>query len=203
MHIRRSKWIGIFAVLMLAPLAAGLGTARSIAETKSSPPALSDGGLYIQPWFLQSFLDMREDLGEARKKGKRFVVIFEQKGCPYCRELHLVNFADRTITNYIRANFEVVQLDLWGSRKVTDFDGKELTEKQFAKKYKVRFTPTILFFAKQVPAGKAGKDAEVARMPGYLPPKYFRVFFEYVKTGAFKTTKFRAYVKARLASKAN
>lgn len=196
---RQRGWGRLVAVVMLAPLAAGLGGAGAAAEDRSAAPVLNESGLYTEPWFLESFLDMRDDLAEARRNGKRFVVIFEQEGCPYCREMHLVNFADPKISGYVRANFEVVELDLWGARKVTDFDGTVLSEKAFARKYKVRFTPTVLFFANRVPPGQAGQAAEVARVPGYLPPKYFRMFFEYVRTEAFKTTGFRAWVKRRLA----
>ena len=120
-------------------IAAGRGEAQ--AET-----AIGDDGLYHEPWFLQSFLDLREDLESAASGGKRLAIMWELRGCPYCRETHLVNFADTTITNYIRDNFEVLQLNLIGSRKVTDFDRQELSEKDLAQKYGIRFTPTFQFF---------------------------------------------------------
>ena len=72
--------------------------------------------------------------------------MWELRGCPYCRETHLVNFAEQEITSYIRANFEVLQLNLIGSRKVIDFDRQELAEKDLAQKYAIRFTPTFQFF---------------------------------------------------------
>ena len=40
----------------------------------------------------------------------------------------------------------MLQLNIIGSRKVTDFDGSELSEKALAAKYSVRFTPTFQFF---------------------------------------------------------
>ena len=72
------------------------------------------------------------------------MVLFEQRGCPYCKELHAVNFARSEITDYIREHFMVVQLDLWGSREVTDFDGEAMEERALAGKWRVNFTPTTV-----------------------------------------------------------
>src|SRR6185312_8375782 len=92
-------------------------------------PILTDDGLYKEPWFLESFLDLADDLEGAGKEGKRFVVMWELKGCPYCKDTHLVNFARPEIADYIKSNYKVLQLNIIGSRKVSDFDGAEITEK--------------------------------------------------------------------------
>ena len=113
------------------------------SRARAEQPILTDDGLYKQPWFLESFLDLADDLEGARKEGKRFVIMWELKGCPYCKETHFVNFAQARIADYVKTNFEVLQLNIIGSRKVTDFDGAELSEKELAAKYGVRFTPTF------------------------------------------------------------
>ncbi len=89
------------------------------------------------------------------------MIMWELKGCPYCKETHFVNFAQPRIADYVKTNFEVLQLNIIGSRKVTDFDGTELSEKELAAKYGVRFTPTFQFFGegaaplKSLAAGQA------------------------------------------------
>ena len=83
------------------------------------------------------------------------MIMWELKGCPYCKETHFVNFARGDISDYIKANFEVLQLNIIGSRKVTDFDGTELSEKELAAKYGVRFTPTFQFFGERAAPLKA------------------------------------------------
>jgi thioredoxin-related protein len=109
-----------------------------------------------------------------------------------------VNFADAGITNYIRDNFEVLQLNLIGSRKVTDFDRQELTEKDLAQKYGIRFTPTFQFF----PPSAGGIEAkepmarEVARAPGYLKPQHFLAMFRFVRERAYERGSFREYLAA-------
>jgi thioredoxin-related protein len=172
--------------------------AVAVSRARAEQPILTDDGLYKQPWFLESFLDLGDDLEGARKEGKRFVIMWELKGCPYCKETHLVNFAQPRIADYIKTNFEVLQLNIIGSRKVTDFDGTELSEKALAAKYGVRFTPTFQFFAeaaaplKNVPPEKR----EVARSPGYMRPDDFLAMFRYVREKAYESKSFRDYLKA-------
>ena len=53
---------------------------------------LGDDELHKQPWFTQSFLELSDDLDDAINDNKVLMVLVEQAGCPYCRELHRVNF---------------------------------------------------------------------------------------------------------------
>jgi thioredoxin-related protein len=126
------------------------------------------------------------------------VIAWELKGCPYCKETHFVNFSQSRITDYIKANFEVLQLNIIGSRIVKDFDGRELSEKDLAAKYGVRFTPTFQFFGEQAAALKSLLPAkrEVARAPGYLRPDDFLAMFRYVREKAYESKSFRNFVKS-------
>ena len=176
-----------------AALAASL-----VAPRARAAPVLTEDGLYKQPWFLESFLELPDDLQGAANLGKRFAIMWELRGCPYCKETHLVNFADPKIEDYIRANFEVLQLNIIGSRKVTDFDGAEISEKALAAKYGVRFTPTFQFFPESSAAlgEKAPDKREVARAPGYLLPDDFLAMFRFVREKGYETKSFRDYLRA-------
>ncbi|MEE2998692.1 MAG: thioredoxin family protein [Pseudomonadota bacterium] len=152
-------------------------------------PTIGEDGLYQQKWFHNSFLDLKEDLLEAKAVGKRFVVFWEQKGCPYCKRTHEVNLRIPRIVKYISDHFLVVHLNIWGDKEVTDFDGDITTEKKLAEKWGVRFTPTIQFFPdnpKNV-SKKKGSEVEVMRIPGYFKPFHFYFLFKYVKASAYKT----------------
>jgi thioredoxin-related protein len=131
------------------------------------------------------------------KAGKRFAIMWELKGCPYCTETHLVNFAKPRISSYVKTNFEVLQLNIIGSLKVTDFDGAELSEKELAAKYGVRFTPTFQFFPERADLLKAlpPQKREVARLPGYMRPDDFLAMFRYVREKAYESKSFRDFVK--------
>jgi thioredoxin-related protein len=176
-----------------AALAASL-----IAPRARAAAVLTEDGLYKQPWFLESFLELPDDLQGAANLGKRFAIMWELRGCPYCRETHLVNFARADIEEYIKANFEILQLNIIGSRKVTDFDGTEISEKALAAKYGVRFTPTFQFFPESSAAlgEKAPDKREVARAPGYLLPDDFLAMFRYVREKGYETKSFRDYLRA-------
>lgn len=180
-------------------LGAAAATFLGGGAARASEPILTDDGLYKQSWFLESFLDLAEDLEDARKAGKRFAIMWELKGCPYCKETHFVNFARPDISDYIKANFEVLQLNIIGSRIVTDFDGAKLSEKDMAAKYGVRFTPTFQFFAERTAGMKelAPQKREVARAPGYLRPEDFLAMFHYVREKAYRDKSFRDFITSR------
>ena len=176
---------------------AGL-TALGLAGSARAAAVLTDDGLYRQPWFLEIFLELSDDLQGAANTGKRFAIMWELRGCPYCKETHLVNFARPDIEDYIKANFEILQLNIIGARKVTDFDGSEISEKALAAKYGIRFTPTLQFF----PESAAGlgeqqpEKREVARAPGYLRPDDFLALFRFVREKGYETKSFRDYLRA-------
>ncbi len=184
-----------FVGLVLA--AGGLLAARPVsAQNPVAPPEMGDDGLYIQPWFIHTFLDFREDLIAAKRNGKRFAVVWEQKGCSACKRLHFVNFRVPEVRDFVRDNFDLLQLNVHGSREVTDFDGTVLEERQLARRYHVLYTPTIQFFPEGPDdlAGRNGKDLEVARMPGYLAPALFLTMFRYVREKAYERLRFHEYV---------
>lgn len=145
-------WIGAaLAVLMALPVVA---------------QEMGDDGLYKSPWIRDTFKDLREDLDEANAEGKRLVLFFEQRGCIYCKKMHEEVFTDPEVSEYIDENYFVVQLNLHGSTEVTDFDGEVLQEREMARKWRVLFTPTIVFLPEEVPEGASAMDAQVAVMPG-------------------------------------
>ena len=188
---RRTLLVGgtTAAACLLAPLRLG-----------AAEPELGDNGLHVQDWFVETFLDLQEDLGDAAANGKHFAVLWEQRGCPYCRELHAANLSRPKIVSYLQENFDILQLDLWGSRSVTDFDGEELEERALARKWQINFTPTIVFFPMDTAAmeGKAGRAGEVARMPGYFKPFPFATMFEYVRGGEYRSQSFQRYLQDKL-----
>lgn len=142
---------GLFAVLLISNTA--------LAE-------VGEDGLHKEPWFTVTFKDVAEDIAEARSQGKRLAVIFEQRGCIYCKKLHEGPLSDPEVVDFIKSNFVMVQYNLFGDEEVTDLDGTALPEKDMAKRWGVVFTPTILFMPEQVPEGDNAGRSAVATMPG-------------------------------------
>ncbi|TNE37506.1 thioredoxin family protein [Roseovarius sp.] len=127
---------------------------------------LGDDGLHKTDWMRETFMDLREDLDEANAEGKRLMILIEQRGCIYCERMHRDVFPLPVIDSYIRENFFVVQLDLYGAAELIDFDGEELSQRDAMRKWGMMFTPSILFMPQEVPEGKTAAQAAVAVMPG-------------------------------------
>jgi thioredoxin-related protein len=180
---------------LIAGAAACLALPRG---ARASELKLNDDGLYTKPWFLESLLDLNDDLKDATDKGKRFVVMWELKGCPYCKKIHEINLADPQIENFIKDRFEVLQLNIIGQREVTDFDGQRLPEKEFAKKYGARYTPTFQFFPDSAEgvAQKKPAEREVARWQGYMEPKPFLSMFRFVADKEYEKGSLGDFLKA-------
>jgi len=159
---------------------------------------IGEDGLHVQDWFLQSFLEIGEDQQEMSGQNKHLAVLFEQKGCPYCKQMHEVNLANDKIVNYIKQHFGVLQINMWGSKGVTDLDGDEMEEKDLARKWRVNFTPTIVFLRQGDLDGMPLNTAQAARMPGYLKPFHFLTMFEFVAEKHYENQGFQQYLKEKI-----
>jgi thioredoxin-related protein len=177
---------------------------RSLLAALALPPAAgfaapvrTEGG-YTQDWFHEGFLDLPEDLTEATAAGLRLAVVFDQRGCPYCREMHTDHLAQPEIEGFIRPRFRMVQMDLHGAREATDFDGERMEERALARRWRVTFTPTIVFFPEEAPR-RPGREIEVARMHGLMPKPEFLDLFRFVHERGYEGgTEFRAWRQRRM-----
>ena len=160
--------------------------AFSCLATGSMAAKVEGTGEYEMPsWFKISFLDLRDDIKEAASHGKRVMIYFHQRGCPYCAELINNNFSQKNIVDYTKKHFDVIQINMWGDQDVTGVDGKTLPEKKFAASQKVWFTPTIVFY------DESGKVA--FRVNGYYPPDQFMAALKYVAEKRENKQSFREY----------
>lgn len=138
-------------------------------------------------WFKASFLNLGDDIAEARSRNKRVMLLFTQDGCPYCHALVERNLSQKDIETYLRKHFDVIAINMWGDREVEGLDNRSMTEKQFAASLKVQFTPTILFL------DEAGQT--VLRLNGYIPPTRFMTALEFAAQGT-KDSNYLDYVAA-------
>ncbi|MCB8837204.1 thioredoxin family protein [Aurantimonas sp. VKM B-3413] len=184
---------------MLKALAFAVGL-TAMAAGAAPAAELGDDGLHKEDWFQLTFRDVGEDIRAADEEGKRLAIVFEQRGCIYCKKMHEELLSDPEVRDYIRANFMVVQYNLFGDEEVTDLDGKALTEKSAARRWHVVFTPTILFMPDKVPDGETAADAAVATMPGAFGKQTFLHMFEWVREKGYDTDEhFQKYHARKLA----
>lgn len=140
------------------------------------------------PWFKDSFLELNEDLAEAKSEGRGLILYFHQEGCPYCKKLLNDNFSRPELVEKLTQSYDFIALNMWGDRSVIDVDGEQLTEKSLAVKLKVMFTPTLLFLN---PQGKVE-----FRLNGYYSPLKFNTLLDYLRSE--RHTKFSQYYRQRV-----
>jgi len=173
--------------------AAGLGlmSVHGVARAQDPSPHAVD----IPPWFTESFLDFRDDVRDAARKGRRLMLYFGQDGCPYCRALMTTNFSQRSIVEKTRRHFVAIALNLWGDRETTWIDGRAMSEKALARRLEVQFTPTLLFLDER---GKV-----VARLNGYYPPHRFEAVLDYVAGKHERSISLAAYLARHVRDSAS
>lgn len=183
---RRAALAGLLLLALLPFVAAAVDEIGEIDDTPFIDDTPRERNVEYPEWFKVSFLDLRDDLTEAQAAGKGLIVYFGQKHCPYCEALMKVNFGLEDITRYTRDHFDVVGIDIWGSREVVTLAGESLPERDFAVREKTNFTPAMVFYD--------AKGKEAFRMTGYYPPYKFRALLEYVVEGFHEREAFRDYL---------
>ncbi len=165
----------------------------------SAAAEIGDDGLHKQDWFATTFRDIREDMKNAKSEGKRLVLIFEQRGCSYCRQIHEQVLTDPEVKDFIKTNYMVVQYNLYGDEEVTDLDGETLTEKTAARKWRVTFTPTIFFMPEEADGKKDVGASTVSVMPGAFRKGTFLDMFQWVHKKGYETDEgFQRYHARRI-----
>ncbi|MGB5774961.1 MAG: thioredoxin family protein, partial [Sedimenticolaceae bacterium] len=140
-------------------------------------------------WFKESFLDVAEDVDEAAQAGKHVILFMHLNGCPYCYKMTEENFKHAPYKEFIKANFDVIAINIRGDREVVLNEGTSLTEKELAVRLKVMYTPTIVFLNQQ--------NKVVARVNGYRSVPDFKYVLDYVQEKAYLETSLSKYVDAR------
>jgi thioredoxin-related protein len=187
-RMRWKRWWVIPALLLLLLVSA---KAQAQALDDADFPAIDDTprqiGLHTPEWFELSFLDFQEDLERAVERGKKGLAIyFGMDHCPYCEVMINTNLAEPDIRQYFSDHFDVIALDVQGSREVVTLDGEAMTERQFAVERRLNFTPAFTFFD--------ADGEEIHRIRGYYPPYRFRAALEYVIDRHDRELSFRDYL---------
>lgn len=162
---------------------------------------IGDDGLHKEDWFTVSFRDIAEDIETAKAERKRLAIVFEQRGCIYCAAMHEKLLSDPEVSDFIKANFVVVQYNMFGDEEVTDLDGEVLTEKTAARKWGYVFTPTIVFLPEDAPKGQPVSEVAVATMPGAFGKWTFLHMFEWVAAKGYEGDEHFQKYHARMLDK--
>jgi len=143
-------------------------------------------------WFKDSFGDIKEDVEEAKNSNKRLMLYFYQHSCPYCRLFQNETLSDTDASHKIRKLFDVVKINMWGDKEISDMQGIETTEKEFSLELGVQYTPTLLLFNEE---GKV-----VMRINGYYPKKKILKAVDHIGNKKEKTLSFRKFYNMEMES---
>lgn len=128
-----------------------------------------------------SFFDMPNDVKQAKAEHKTGVFLFFQMAdCPFCHRMETTVFTDPAVIEYMKKHFVTASIDIEGDVMMTDFEGKQITQKEFSfKQFRVRATPVMAFIDTQ------GKVATLFTGPTRSPEEFLSLA-EFVVSGAYK-----------------
>lgn len=131
--------------------------------------------------------DLQGDLAAAKDEGKiGILLMFEMDDCPFCSRMKQTVLNQSEVQDYYRKHFLIYSMDTKGDAPMTDFKGKQTTEKAFALEQRARATPVFLFYDLD---GNA-----VTRFTGATQTREeFMLLGRYVVEGGYKTMPFNVF----------
>lgn len=140
-----------------------------------------------QHFFNAHLGDLKAELDTARQEGKQGILLmFELDDCPFCHRMKQTVLNQSEVQAYYRKHFLIFSMDAEGATALTDFSGKQVTEKKFALENRVRATPVFIFF------DLTGKPMTRFTGPARDADE-FMALGRYVVEGAYKGMPFSKY----------
>jgi len=116
-------------------------------------------------------------------------VIFGQKQCATCDELHL-DILQRPESRELLERMNVAVIDLWSDQKIVTPDGSEQKIVDWARKLNISYAPSLVYFN--------DRGEEVFRSDAYLKAFHVQSVMDYVTTAAYKQQpNFQRYIDTR------
>jgi thioredoxin-related protein len=138
-------------------------------------------------WFKESFLNLQDDLADAREAGKDgLLLFFSSQGCSYCHLFIRTSLADPTLAGRVQAHFDTIGLEIFDDADLTDLGGNATRVKHFALDQGVEFSPTLLFLD--------GEGRAVLRLAGYYDPERFGRALDYVIGRHYEDEPFKSWL---------
>jgi thioredoxin-related protein len=160
------------------------------AGAQTAAGKLTGGIVYSLPdWFKPSFLDLREDVEEARQANRHVMLFLHLDECPYCARMLKESFVSGDNRAFMQKHFDVIAINVRGAAEVTWIDGARYSEQSLSRHLRTFGTPTIVFL------GSTG--GVVLKLSGYRDPAALRTALEYVQSAAYRGQPYTAFVAAR------
>jgi len=125
--------------------------------------------------------DYQGEIASLAEEGKYLVLFFHQAGCPYCDKMRARVHPAAKVMDYFTDKFVMLESNIKGNLEVIMPDGTPGTERDFAKKARIRATPVFIFYDKD--------GTPALRTTGFLDVDKFLLAGKYVVEGVHKTKK--------------
>ena len=130
-----------------------------------------------------------DNLHAVLEPDKYLLVIFGQKQCATCDELHL-DILQRPESKELLERMNVAVIDLWSDQKIVTPDGSEQKIVDWARKLDISYAPSLVYFN--------DRGEEVFRSDAYLKAFHVQSVMDYVTTAAYKQQpNFQRYIDTR------
>ncbi|CAC9527014.1 hypothetical protein [uncultured Gammaproteobacteria bacterium] len=148
---------------------------------------VTGGAAYTMlPWFKSSFLELAEDVDEARQENKHILLFFHLAECPYCDQM-VKDFDQQPLKAFIQKHFSVIAINIRGDKEVAINEEYTLSEKELANEIQVKYTPTVVFLNQ--------KNETIMRTNGYRSPAKLRQVLGYVSSKAYEKLTLAQYIE--------
>ncbi|MEJ2175014.1 MAG: thioredoxin fold domain-containing protein [bacterium] len=118
------------------------------AGAQTAAGKLTGGIVYSLPdWFKPSFLDLREDVEEARQANRHVMLFLHLDECPYCARMLKESFVSGDNRAFMQKHFDVIAINVRGAAEVTWIDGARYSEQSLSRHLRTFGTPTIVFLS--------------------------------------------------------
>lgn len=147
-------------------------------------PVPASGRLHVEDTYLQPPYRLA-----ARDGAKPLLVLFEQRQCSECDELHQDILKRETSRELLQA-FDVVLLDMWSKARVQTPAGETTTAGDWARSLDVNYAPSMIFFDTN--------NRVVFRTDGLLKAFHVQSVLDYVASQAYlREPEFQRYIDTR------
>lgn len=126
-----------------------------------------------------------QEAQELASAGEKKVMVYaEASWCTYCKKMEKEVFPLQQIQATISEFFYPVRVDI-ESDNILTFNGRQMTEMEFARTMRVSGTPTFLFVN--------GAGEVLGGQPGFIPADVFKALLTYIGSDAHARVSFNQF----------
>jgi len=124
-------------------------------------------------------------IAEAKKSGKKILVDVYTDWCQYCKQMDTITYADKKITQYLKANYVLIKLNAEGLETIS-YSGKRISSAEFAQGMGISSFPTTLFLKSD--------GQPITLLPGFVEPERFIHILSFIGEDHYEKKKFADYL---------